>query len=51
MVFMLHCWHVVVGESGSVSPTSMFMQVLQLVCRGHWDLFVIQCTADCCPEL
>ena len=41
----------VVGESGSVSPASMFVRVVQLVCRGHGDLFFIQCTSDCCPEL
>ena len=41
----------VVGELGSVSPASTFVRVVQLVCRGHEDLFFIQCTADCCPEL
>ena len=41
----------VVGELVSVSPALMFVRVVQLVCRGHGDLFFIQCTADCCPEL
>ena len=40
----------VVGELGSVSPASMFVRVVQLVCCGHGNLFFIQCTADCCLE-
>ena len=42
----LDCWHVVVGESDSVSPASTFVRVVQLVCRGHSDLFFIQCTVN-----
>ena len=41
----------VVGELGSVSTTSTFFRVVQLVCCGHRDLFFIQCTADCCLKL
>ena len=41
----------VVGELGSISSASTLVRVVQLVCRGHGDLFFIQCTADGCPEL